>query len=136
MDLTAQRGYDKKGQFIGHMMASEKDWKKRKYPGYIQDGIWNKQRLQKEMQPAWDFAKANNLTVWCGEFGIARWANGSINWFKDMITTLNENKTGWAYYSFREWQPMDLEMDLKIKNKKTPRSETEFSKILRQEYSQ
>ncbi len=29
------------------------------------------------MQPAWDFAKAHNVTVWCGEFGIARWANGA-----------------------------------------------------------
>jgi hypothetical protein len=109
----------------GFLTATEGEWKKRIYPGSTFEGeFWNHQTMLRKLQPVFDFEKKNHVKIWCGEFGVARWARGSVQWLHDMIQIFEEHQIGWAYYSYREWQVMDLEMDPSVKNEKTSRSLT------------
>ena len=97
--------------------------------------LWNKQTMEKKLEPAFAFARKNQVTIWCGEFGTARWARGALSWMRDMIDIFDNHGIGWAYYSYREWQVMDLEMETKIKNQATPRYETDFVQLLKKSYA-
>ena len=119
----------------GFLTATEEEWKTRIYPGSkIENEIWDAKTMAKKMEPAFEFAKKNKVTLWCGEFGTARWAKGAETWLKDMIQIFEAHHIGWSYYSYREWQVMDLEMNPEIKNQKTPRSDTAFVRILKKAY--
>ena len=52
-----------------------------------------------------------------------------------MIDLFELHRIGWAYYSYREWQVMDIEMSPVIKNKKTDRVDTKFVKLLQNAYA-
>lgn len=136
MDFTHQRGYNLAGKFTGHLKASENQWKSRKYPGPIQGENWNKEKLRQAIAPAIEFRDKYRVPVWCGEFGAVRWANGAQEWFRDLIDVFESNKIGWAYYSFREWHAMDIEMDANIKNRPTPRAETSLVRLITSAFNQ
>lgn len=131
MDFTHQRGYDSQGVFIGHLKATEEQRIARKYPGFIQGEKWNKNTIRQYLRNVFKFRDRYHVRIWCGEFGVTRWANGAKSWLKDVIDVLEAQKVGWSYYSFREWQAMDMEMSPEVVNEKTPRSETEFTKLLK-----
>jgi hypothetical protein len=69
------------------------------------------------------------VRIWCGEFGVARWALGAEQWMKDWIDLLEAENIGWSYYSYREWHHMDLEMDPEERVNPTGRSETDLVKL-------
>lgn len=123
MDYTHQRNR-------GHMKTSEEQWQERVYPGPLQGEEWDRERFRKEVQLAADWRDKHDATMWCGEFGVARWARGAENWMKDWIGVLEDAKMGWAYYEYRGWQHMDMEMD-PASRQPTPRAETRFSKLFR-----
>lgn len=91
--------------------------------------------MEGKLAPAFDFARKNHVTIWCGEFGTARWVRGATEWLRDMIEIFEAHGIGWAYYSYREWPVMDLEMSPDVGNKVTPRSDTEFVRILKRYYA-
>lgn len=125
MDFTHQRN-------SGHMRATEEQWRERVYPGStMQDEVWDRERLAAEVALATDFRDKHGVRIWCGEFGVARWARGALTWFADWIELLERERIGWSYYSFREWWPMDLEMDPFARMERTERSDTYFVKLLK-----
>jgi len=123
MDYTHQR-------FGGQMMNTpEWAWLQRPYPGTIvsEGGLsekWDKNTMRTYVQKAVSFRTRYNVRLWCGEFGCARWAIGAKQWFTDWMDLLEENGIDWAYYSYREWQHMDIEMDPAERVNRTARSET------------
>jgi endoglucanase len=121
MDYTHQRNR-------GHMKTSDEQWRERVYPGPLQGEQWDRERFRKEVQLAAEWRDKHNVTMWCGEFGVARWARGADRWMKDWIDVLEQAKMGWAYYEYRGWQHMDMEMD-PASRQPTPRAETGFSKL-------
>lgn len=123
MDYTHQRNQ-------GHMKTTEEQWKERVYPGPLQGEPWDKERFRKEIRLAADWRDKHNVKMWCGEFGVARWARGADRWLKDWVDALEEEKIGWAYYEYRGWQHMDMEMDPASRTT-TARGETDFSKFFR-----
>jgi hypothetical protein len=127
MDFTHQRNK-------GHMKTTEEQWKERVYPGFLQGEQWDKERFRKEVRLAAEWRDKHGATMWCGEFGAARWARGAVQWMRDWIEALEEEKIGWAYYEYRGWQPIDLEMD-PASRQRTERSETEFTTLLKKYFA-
>ncbi len=120
----------------GFLTATEEEWKKRIYPGSVLEGeLWNKATMEKKLAPVFEFANKNNVTIWCGEFGTTRWSKGAATWLQDMIDIFEAHKIGWAYYSYREWHAMDLEMRPDAKNIKTERKDNEFVQLLKKSYA-
>ena len=118
MDFTHQRSG-------GQMMATtEAQWKSRVYPGTIEGEYWDKARLRDSIRKAVQFRDRNRVKIFCGEFGVARWAMGAEDWARDFIDALEEEHIGWAYYAYREWQHMDIEMDPAERVNPTARGET------------
>jgi hypothetical protein len=123
MDFSHQRNR-------GHMKTTNEQWRERVYPGFLQGEQWDKDRFRKEVKLAVDWRDKHSVKMWCGEFGVARWAKGSLEWTTDWIDVLEDAGIGWAYYEYRGWQPMDLEMDPASRTA-TPRAETGFTKLFR-----
>lgn len=123
MDYTHQRNN-------GHMRTTKQQWAERVYPGHLQGEYWDKAKLAGSIQKAFEFRDRYNVTMWCGEFGVARWAIGARRWAGDFIDILEEEKMGWAYYAYREWHHMDIEMDPNERMEKTTRTETDLTKLL------
>lgn len=121
MDFTHQRNK-------GHMRTTEQQWRERVYPGFLQGEEWDKERLRKEVQKAARWRDRYGVRMWCGEFGVARWARGAYRWTTDWIDVLEEEKIGWAYYVYRGWQHMDMEMD-STSRQETPRTETDVARL-------
>lgn len=59
--------------------------------------------LEKTLQPAIEFQHARQAIVYCGEFGAIDQAPlaSRINWYRDFIDLLNENKIGRAVWSYK-----------------------------------
>ena len=125
MDFTHQRNR-------GHMKTTEEQWRERVYPGPLQGGEeWGKDRLRQEVRKAAAWRDKYSVKMWCGEFGVARWARGALDWTKDWIAALEEEKIGWAYYEYRGWHHMDMEMD-PASRVPGPRGENGFTKLFRE----
>ena len=131
MDFTHLRGRDAKGGFTGMLNATEEQRQERKYPGLLEGELWNKAKLKKSISSALKFRNRYHVKIWCGEFGTCRWAIGAKQWYQDMIETMESEKVGWSYYSFREWHAMDIEMAPNVVNQPTPRDETEMTKLFK-----
>ena len=127
MDYTHQRSSSR------HMSTTETQWKQRAYPGLIvsdwDSEYWDKEKMRPYVQKAVQFRDRYNVKLWCGEFGVARWALGAEQWMKDWIDLLEEENIGWSYYSYREWHHMDIEMDPQERINPTGRSETALVKL-------
>ncbi len=129
MDYTHQRNE-------GHMKATEEQWKARVYPGaFMQGEVWDRARLRKEIEKAAAFRDRHGVQIWCGEFGVARWAKGALQYMTDWIELCEAERIGWSYYSYREWNPMDLEMDPNVRNGETERTETEFVRLFKKYFA-
>jgi hypothetical protein len=63
----------------------------------------DKTTLLAYVQPALDFTRINEKVVYCGEFGVIECAplRTRINWARDLISILHENKIGRAYWSYK-----------------------------------
>lgn len=98
----------------------------------MQGEVWERARLKAEIDKAVAFGDKHGVKIWCGEVGVARWAIGAPQYMRDWIELCEEREIGWSYYAYREWAPMDLEMDPSVRGGKTERSETVFVKLLRE----
>ncbi|MCE5272102.1 glycoside hydrolase family 5 protein [bacterium] len=133
MDYTHQR--------FGGQVTNTPDWAwlQRPYPGTIVSEwgseYWDKNTMKPYIQKAVYFRTRHKVRLWCGEFGCARWAIGAKQWFTDWIDLLDENGIDWSYYSYREWQHMDIEMDPAERHNPTARSETELVTLFRSYYA-
>ncbi len=64
----------------------------------------DKELLEQTLRPALDFLRSRQAVVYCGEFGAIDLApEGSrLNWYRDFIDLLNENRIGRAVWSYKE----------------------------------
>lgn len=66
-------------------------------------GKWDKDRLCKSLQNAFDFRKKYDLPVACNEFGVYAQVNreSQINWLNDFMEILRENDVGYSYWNYK-----------------------------------
>jgi hypothetical protein len=57
-----------------------------------------------------DFAARNNVSIYVGEFSVARWVPGADRYLSDVISVLEEHHWDWSYHAFRDWQGWSLEV--------------------------
>jgi hypothetical protein len=125
------------------------------YPGTITEVIWvwpqapdywYKATLRQylvEVSGAVDFAKNNNVEIYVGEFGCARWApnHSAYNYIRDCLEIFEEEGWHWAYfqdgpyatenYAANTWSAQYDE----VHNSDTPQSEpTDRLLLLQQQY--
>jgi endoglucanase len=65
--------------------------------------FFNKAYQEEKIAPALEFSKQNNQPVYCGEFGVIDSApiQNRINWTRDCIELMNENKVGRAFWTYK-----------------------------------
>jgi len=76
---------------------------------------WERDALAKTMNPVGEWATRHGVPtnrIVAAEFGCDRAAPGAREYLEDVVTTLNERRWHWAFYSFREdaWDRMDYEV--------------------------
>ncbi|MBP1861099.1 glycoside hydrolase family 5 protein [Rhizobium herbae] len=92
------------------------------YPGKVPfgdaDETWNRERVAAYLKQPVDWADSHNVPrnrMVAGEFGcMRRWA-GCTTYLEVVLTSLDDSKLHWAFYSFREdsWDGMDYELGSK-----------------------
>lgn len=79
------------------------------YPGKINNGYWNKERVQASFKALLEFEKKYNVPIYIGEFQAVRYAPGAIDWVKDVIETMDAHKWSWSLFAFEPraiiWDP-------------------------------
>lgn len=124
-DWTPFRSYDGPVNYPG-MVVSEaacKDFESRNGSGiqFLDEGmekgteIWNRERIEKEFEPAITKARGLGLDLYCGEFGclpsVPRASR--LNYYRDMVDVLEKNGIGWAIWEYKgdygiyEWRESD-----------------------------
>lgn len=70
---------------------------------YAFDKVVDKEYLRRYLQPALDFAKERNCTLYCGEYGVIEHApiEGNLRWHKDLSELLIEYGIGRAVWSYK-----------------------------------
>jgi len=66
--------------------------------------------LEASIQPCLEWAQANDVPLWVGEFGSMRYAPDDSGYrvIEDMIAIMNEHELGWTMWSYRENTPQDF----------------------------
>jgi len=65
--------------------------------------VWTADRLRGRIAAAAEWAKANNVAVYCGEFGVYREyspASSRVAWLTDVAAALREHAIGWAAWDY------------------------------------
>ena len=78
--------------------------------------VWDKDRLADMIRPAAEYAKAHNLPIYCGEWGVYGVAprEDAYNWYRDMISIFDEFDMAWStwcYFSefgFWDWEKQEI----------------------------
>ena len=81
------------------------------YPGTI-DGRWyDRQELEKILDPVVRFQRDFNVHIYIGEFSAIRWAPGesAYHYLRDCIDIFEQHGWDWAYHAFREWHGWSVE---------------------------
>lgn len=74
-----------------------------KYPGKICNVDWDKSRMQKYLEPYYNFSSKNNVKIYVGEFGI-NWRGGFFGegiWLSDILKLFDEFGFGWSYWTYK-----------------------------------
>lgn len=89
------------------------------YPGPVkfagQQQAWGRPRVEAYLQSPLQWAQVNQVPasrLVAGEFGCMRRLAGCQQYLDDVLSTLDQAKVHWAFYSFREdsWDGMDYEL--------------------------
>lgn len=136
-DFTHQRGA------AGTLQATPEDHPLGlRYPGRIKAfwkdapiEDWNKATIRERVEPVVKFRDTYKVPVWCGEFGCTRWAEGAPQYITDCLDTWEELGIGWAWYSYREWYAMDLEMGTEDRSRQAPRYESDLVKLIKRYFA-
>lgn len=60
-----------------------------------------------------------------------RWRAGLPAWLADQVSLYEEHGWGWAWYAYREWQGMNLELSAVEAEVRPPASEPEHLRVLK-----
>jgi endoglucanase len=96
-----------------HYYTHQKPEDKIAYPGFHVPGRkeppWSKTFLEAQFAEVAAFAQKNHAPIFVGEFGCARYAPGVVDWMRDQMDFYERSGWSWAYWSFREWDVMNIE---------------------------
>lgn len=83
------------------------------YPELRLGELWDKQRLELEMQAADDFQAKWNVPIYVGELSVIRWApkEDALQWLRNVLDLIEERGWSWTYHAFREFNAWSLEHD-------------------------
>lgn len=79
------------------------------YPGQINGRMWDKDAIERSIQPAVAFADRYRVHMYVGEFSAIRWAPGAERWLADVIAIFEKHGWDWSYHAYREWHGWSLE---------------------------
>lgn len=81
------------------------------YPGRVAGGMWDRERLRKELAPVRAFQRTHRARIYVGEFSAIRWApdRGAHRYLADAISLFEEYGWDWTYHAFREWDGWSVE---------------------------
>ena len=109
-----------------------------KYPGLIGGIYWNRQTLERQLQPVIDFQNKWQVPIFIGEFSVIAWApvESSTAYLSDLTAIFQKHGWSWTYHAFREYQGWSLEYEDGIfpvdGNFKLAPKETERAKVIKQ----
>lgn len=81
------------------------------YPGTINGVTWNSQMIRSVLQPVVDFQNKYGISIYVGEFSVARWSPGGAQYLIDSVNVFESLGWDWTYHVFREAQCWSLEID-------------------------
>ena len=75
----------------------------RQYDMVMSDGLWDKNRFEKDLTPVLEFRDKHNVPVICNEFGIFAGVPRApqMNWMHDFMSVLEENNIGFSYWNYK-----------------------------------
>ena len=73
------------------------------YPGEVAGERWDRERLQRAIEPAVAFARAYEATLYVGAFGITGRAQrqSRLTWTRSLLSLCRGNGMGWAFWTLR-----------------------------------
>jgi len=67
---------------------------------------WDKQTMQRYMQPVIDFQRQHHVRILVGEFGVIRWAPGAAKWLADSVSIFESQGWDWCVIGYpTSWVP-------------------------------
>lgn len=69
----------------------------------VEQGLWNKERITRELEPVLRFRDRYGLQVACNEFGVFHQAprDSQLQWISDFISILKEYGIGYSYWNYK-----------------------------------
>ncbi len=61
---------------------------------------WNKQTMQRYLQPVVDFQRQHHVRILVGEFGVIRWAPGAAQWLADSMSLFEQHGWDWCVIGY------------------------------------
>jgi len=74
-----------------------------KFPGKISNEQWDKEKLEKYLEPYFLFSKNNKVPIFVGEFGI-NWRGGfwgELNWLENILETFDKFGFSYTYWTYK-----------------------------------
>jgi hypothetical protein len=73
------------------------------YPGEVAGERWDRERLERQIQPALDFARSYEAQLYLGAFGITSRAPRAsrLTWTRTVLSLCRTHGIGWAYWTYR-----------------------------------
>ncbi|MBN2529281.1 MAG: glycoside hydrolase family 5 protein [Deltaproteobacteria bacterium] len=75
----------------------------RQYGLRMSEGLWDKERLEKELAPVFAFRDRYNARVICNEFGVFAGVprEPQLRWMADFLSVLEKNDIGFSYWNYK-----------------------------------
>jgi hypothetical protein len=109
---------------------------KLRYPGFKWGGeVWDRTRVQRELQQVIEFQNRYSARIYVGEFSAVRWApdHSAYRYLKDNLEVFEANGWDWTYHAFRENNCWSVELN---GDKVNPKQEmTDRQSLLRSLFS-
>jgi hypothetical protein len=70
----------------------------------LEVGLWNRERIRRELDPVFRFREEHRVQVACNEFGVfvggaAR--DSQLRWMQDFVSVLNDGQFGFSYWNYK-----------------------------------
>ncbi len=75
----------------------------RKYGLVMSEGVWNRERIESELDPVNQFRKKFNAEVICNEFGVYTPVplDSQLRWYEDLLSVLKDMGIGYSYWNYK-----------------------------------
>jgi endoglucanase len=85
---------------------------------FFEDRVSDKQHLVELMSASFNFAAKNNVSLYCGEFGVydAAPTADALRWLKDTLEVFAENNVSWSIWSYKGLGFGIVDNDGKVRN--------------------